>query len=187
MPQQQVNMRKRIAILRGINVGGKRSVLMKDLRQLFAQLGFLQISTYIQSGNVIFTPSEQRSNSELAGNIEEAMAREFSFSVPVLVRSVEELQQTLQNNPYYPDVETDISKLHLTMLKEKPPADNIKEIERHRFPPDEFVIDGRDVFIRCAGKYHETKLGNHFFEKKLKVPATTRTWRTVLKLVELAG
>ena len=173
----------KIAILRGINVGGNRLILMADLKLLFEGLGFSNITTYIQSGNVLFNSNIE--NDVLADEIEQAIKTTFGFDVPVIIRSPKELEKAIEANPFY-DAHTDVNKLHLTFLKEQPPAENQQQIEPYTYEPDKFVIDGKEVFIFCENKYHESKLTNAFFEKKLQVGATTRNWKTVLKLMELA-
>jgi uncharacterized protein (DUF1697 family) len=179
-------MLKRIAILRGINVGGKRKVVMEDLKLLFSELGFKNISTYIQSGNVLFGSDVKQTDIEIAELIEQAILREYKFEVPVIVRVREELELAIKNNPFYQSNETDLNQLYLTFLKEVPVQENLVKVESTNFEPDKFKISGKDVFVFCKGKYHQTKLNNNFFENKLKTPATTRNWKTVLKLVELS-
>jgi uncharacterized protein (DUF1697 family) len=176
-------MRAKIAILRGINVGGKRKMLMADLKALCENLGWKEVRTYIQSGNIIF--KSEAENQGLEQSLEKAILDEFGFDVPVIVRNVEEFQASIEKNPFY-NQEADINKLHLTFLKEKPLEEDLKQIRVHSFEPDKFTIDNQDAFIYCEGKYHESKLTNNFFEKKLKVGATTRNWKTVLKLLELS-
>jgi len=180
-------MNKKIAILRGINVGGKRKILMADLKLLFEELGFNNIVTYIQSGNVIFDDEVTLPDLEIADKIKQSISNKFQFEVPVIVRSSKDLTKSVKNNPFYKKDSTDIKQLHLTFLKEKPTKEHLTKIENQNFEPDKFVIKGKDAFIFCEGKYHQSKLTNNFFEKKLKVNATTRNWKTVLKLVELSN
>ncbi len=176
-------MTNKIAVLRGINVGGKRRILMADLKLIFRELGCTDVATYIQSGNVIF--KSQAESQELENRIAKAITETFGFDVPVIVRTSEELSESATRNPFY-KTDTDINKLHLTFLKEKPSEENREHAETYIYEPDKFIIDRKDVFIFCEGKYHKTKLTNNFFEKKLKVGATTRNWKTVMKLIELS-
>lgn len=180
-------MAKKIAILRGINVGGKRKILMQDLKMLFNDLGFKNIETYIQSGNVFFDLDENQSDLEISKKIEQAIFRKYKFEVPVIVRSTKDLEMVVKNNPFYQENETDINQLHLTFLKESPVRENSKKAESHNYDPDRFVVQGKHVFVYCEGKYHQTKINNIFFENKLKTTATTRNWKTVLKLLELSN
>lgn len=178
---------KHIAILRGINVGGKRKLLMADLRTLFADLGFENVATYIQSGNVIFEAIPGEDPLTTAARIESAINKKYGYDVPVIVFPGAELITAIEANPFVKNQPEDISALHLTFLSEIPSEDKVEEISDLDFFPDQFDIVGRCVFIRLGGerKYHKSKLSNLFFEKKLGVAATTRNWKTVLKLVEL--
>lgn len=180
-------MIKQIALLRGINVGGKRKILMHDLRELFQELRFANIQTYIQSGNVIFNSSGNKDNIKLADEIMEAILNKYGFQVPVIVLNAEELNAAISENPFFTTDNTDVERLHITFLKEPPQNNKLQKIKSLNFAPDLFEIKNKNVFIFCAGKYHESKLTNNFFENKLKVPATTRNWKTVLKLSELAS
>ncbi|QYA24110.1 DUF1697 domain-containing protein [Gramella sp. MT6] len=175
-------MNKKIAILRGINVGGKRKILMNDLKALSDELGLEDAQTYIQSGNLIFNSNKE--NSELEDMLEKSISERFGFEVPVIVRDSKELETSVSKNPFFKD--PDISELHLTFLKESPSKENLEKIQSYKCEPDKFKLEGNNVFILCKGKYHQTKLSNNFFEKKLKVGATTRNWITVLKLIELS-
>lgn len=175
-------MEKKIAILRGINVGGKRRILMADLKILCEELGLKNVKTYIQSGNLIF--DSDKTNSMIEFELEKKIVEKFGFDVPVIVRDSEELQVSINKNPFVDFC--DINQLHLTFLKEKPTEENKEKISTYNYEPDKFKIDNKDVFIFCSGKYHQTKLSNIFFEKKLKVGATTRNWKTILKLSELS-
>ena len=175
-------MNTKIAILRGINVGGKRRILMNDLKALFEHLGLEHTQTYIQSGNLIFYSDKE--NTTLEEILEKSISERFGFEVPVIVRNIEELETSISRNPFY-DKDADISQLHLTFLKRKPGKENLEKIQSYNYEPDRFKIEENDVFIFCEGKYHQSKLSNNFFEKKLKVGATTRNWKTVLKLLDL--
>lgn len=180
-------MNKKIAILRGINVGGKRKILMADLRSLCEKSGMKEVQTYIQSGNVIFEADKSLSDIEWADKLAQAITKQYGFEVPVIVFPAKQLAKIIQQNPFYEKEKTDITHLHLTYLKEKPTKENRVTTEVYNYEPDRFVIKNQAVFIYCEGKYHKSKLTNTFFEKKLKVPATTRNWKTVLKLVELSS
>lgn len=175
-------MNKKIAILRGINVGGKRKIRMRDLKSLCENLGWKDVETYIQSGNLIFSSDDQ--NSELEETLELEIQKFYGFDVPVIVRNSKELQTSIANNPFI-DTGGEINQLHLTFLKDRPIDEKVEQIWIHSYAPDKFKIVGKDVFIFCAGKYHKSKLTNNFFERKLNTGATTRNWKTVLKLAEM--
>jgi len=174
-----------ISILRGINVGGNRKILMKDLKVLFEKLGFANVETYIQSGNVIFESDLKLSTADLEQNIQQAITETFGFDVPVIVRTADEWDKSIVNNPFWKEKDADIDRLHLTCLKEIPSPELLEKIKLSQFLPDRYEIIGKDVFIFCAAGYGTSKLVNPFFESKLKVPATTRNWKTVMKLHEM--
>lgn len=171
-------MRRLVCILRGINVGGKRKILMKDLRALLEKEGFINIKTYIQSGNIGFDSSEEIT--QLQDKIENLIKIEFGFDVPVIVLDQNNIQKIIKGMPY-----DESENIHITFLKDTPKVDDIKSIEEIDFLPEEFKIKVRAVYLKCVEKYHKSKLSNNFFEKKLKVTATTRNWKTVNKLAEL--
>ncbi|MBF9251987.1 DUF1697 domain-containing protein [Pontibacter sp. 172403-2] len=176
-----------ISILRGINVSGQKKILMADLKALFENLGFENVSTYIQSGNVVFTAPEGSNGKELAGKIEAAIAEKYNFHVPVIIRTAAEMENILAVNPFLKDMSIDQEKLHVTFLNEIPEQEKLESIKGFHSPPDQFVIIGREVFLHCPDKYGETKLSNKFFENKLKVAATTRNWKTVARLANMAA
>ncbi|WP_375579798.1 DUF1697 domain-containing protein [Marivirga tractuosa] len=178
-------MNIKIAILRGINVGGKRKILMADLKELMGTLGYQNIQTYIQSGNLIFNADDKLQNKGIEQELENAILKKFSFEVPVIVLSKDNIESALAKNPFY-KADADINKLHLTFLNELPEKDKLAFVESLDFAPDQFKIIGKNAFIYCEDSYHKSKLTNDFFEKKLKVKATTRNWKTVLKLWELS-
>ena len=176
-------MNKKIGILRGINVGGKRKILMADLKTLCENLGWENVSTYIQSGNLIF--NSDKPNTELEHDLEKAITDNYNFDVQVIVRTAKELNNSIIKNPFLKEGD-DIKQLHLTFLKEKPNTEQTEKILTFSHEPDRFKIIDEDAFISCSGKYHESKLTNNFFEKQLKIGATTRNWKTVMKLAELS-
>lgn len=178
-------MKKYIAILRGINVGGKRKILMKDLKLLFERMEFTEITTYIQSGNVIFHSNDERNKAELEDQLQQSILTTFGFEVPVILRTAEDLNEAISENPFYQE-DNEIERLHLTFLKDIPSPENLLKTEQYDHSPDKFVLVDNHAFVYCSGKYHESKLTNKFFESKLKTSATTRNWKTVLKLSELA-
>lgn len=178
-------MAKYISILRGINVGGNRKILMKELKVLFEKLGFAEVETYIQSGNVVFESEKKLSNADLEVKIQQAITETFGFDVPVIIRAADEWAKSIANNPFWKEEDADIDRLHLTCLKEVPSPELLEKIKLFQFLPDRYEIIGKDVFIFCAAGYGTSKLTNPFFESKLKVQATTRNWKTVMKLHEM--
>ena len=172
-----------VAMLRGINVGGKNKIKMADLQALFVGLGHADVITYIQSGNVVFK-SPTKSTSALASAIEQRIAHELGMDVAILLRTKAELGKVLARNPF---TDVDLARVHVTFLAGKPQAALVRGLDEHRSPPDEFRIVDREVYVYCPTGYGNTKLNNAFWERRLKTPATARNWNTVTKLFELAG
>lgn len=179
-------MKTFISILRGINVSGQKKILMADLKALYESLKLKDVATYIQSGNVLFKSSENLSDLEFAVKIKKSIHKKYGFEVPVIIRSKEEIEKIVSNNPFLADKNMDLKKLHVTFLSEIPATENVGSIASISYSPDQFIISGKEVYLYIPVSYGETKLSNNFFEKKLKVSATTRNWNTVNKLLELA-
>ncbi|MGB7842599.1 MAG: DUF1697 domain-containing protein [Salinimicrobium sp.] len=176
-------MRKFVAILRGLNVGGERKLPMDELKELFLKLGYSKVRTIMQSGNVIF--EAEAKEEEISKAVENAIFETYNFKVPVICRSAEDLQKSVTENPFFEDAAAELERLHLTFLKELPESKKLEKLKEYNFYPDEFLVREKNIFIYCSGKYSDSELSNTFFEEKLKVPATTRKWETVLKLAEL--
>ncbi|WP_319501239.1 DUF1697 domain-containing protein [uncultured Draconibacterium sp.] len=178
-------MKTYVAILRGINVSGKNKIKMDALKSSFSGLGFEQVQTYIQSGNVVFRYQETNSGN-FADLINKQIQKDFGFDVPVLVLDVQELENIVKNNPFAVDGNREAQFLHVTFLKEKPANVNEEKITGHVKTGEEFAISDGAVYLYCPHGYGKTKLNNNFFESQLKVSATTRNWKTTLKLLEMA-
>ena len=174
-----------IAILRGINVGANRKVPMADLKVMCERLGLKNLQTYIQSGNIVFELAQPEPISELQHKLQHAFTKAFGFDIPVLIRTAEEWAETIEKNPFLKEENADIDRLHLTCLKEIPAPELLEKIKAYQYLPDCYEIIGREVYIYCAVGYGTSKLTNPFFESKLKVSATTRNWKTVMKLHEM--
>jgi uncharacterized protein (DUF1697 family) len=178
-------MATNVAMLRGVNVGARNKLAMKDLEALFVALGHTSVVTYIQSGNVVFHSRSTRAVSVVQG-IEDRLARDLGLQVAVLLRTKDELAEIARSNPFL-RTGADPSRLHVTFLAEVPDPGLVRVVEAVDGAPDELQVRGRDVFLHCPAGYGNTKLNNGFLERTLHATATTRNWRTVTKLVELAG
>ena len=172
-----------IAILRGINVSGAKPIKMVELRNNFQKQGFENVTTYIQSGNVVFTAAEIET-SQLAAKIAESIKSDFGFDVPVIVLSAAELQTITENNPLNNGTK-DKAFLHVTFLAEKPAAFNFSDIEAKKQGEEEIIISGKVVYLFCPHGYGKTKLTNTFLESKVKIAATTRNWKTCRELLRI--
>ena len=178
-------MQTYVAMLRGINVGRAKLVKMERLRALFEALGFDSVRTYVQSGNVVFE-SEQKSTRELTKKIEEKIQRDFGFAVPVLLKTAKEMEQIVSNNPLVKKKGIDVSKLHITFLSDAPPKTAGKVLEPLATSRERVRVLNREIYLYCPDGYGNSKLTNTTIEKKLSVVATTRNWRTVNALLEMA-
>jgi uncharacterized protein (DUF1697 family) len=176
-----------ISILRGINVGGQKKIQMEELKVLYERLDFEEVTTFIQSGNVIFKTEHHYQSSVLSEKIEKAIEEKYHFYVPVIIRNKDEIQLILSSNPFLKESSVNREKLHVTFLDKEPASEKIAAIHKYDFPPDRFHIKGKEVYLFCSNGYGNTKLSNNFFEKKLLVRATTRNWNTVVKLSELTN
>jgi uncharacterized protein (DUF1697 family) len=175
-----------ISILRGINVSGQKKILMTELKALYESLKLKDVTTYIQSGNVLFKSEKNLSDLELAAKIEKAIYKKYDFEVPVIIRNKDEIKKIISVNPFLKEENSEAKRLYITFLSQAPAKENIESIQGFDFSPDKFSIIGKEVYLHISNGYGETKLSNNFFEKKLKVNATTRNWNTVQKLLELS-
>jgi uncharacterized protein (DUF1697 family) len=177
-------MKTYFSILRGINVSGKKSVKMADLKAIYESLGFSNVQTYIQSGNVVFNSTIMNCD-EIIKMIQFAILKQYNFDVPVLVFTIQDLDQTIDGVELLKLKQLDFDKIHVTFLSSIPNFDLVSKLEGFDFSPDCFVIKGNVIYVYCPNGYGKTKLSNTFFENKLKINATTRNWRSVLALKEL--
>ena len=170
-----------VSLLRGINVSGQKKIKMTDLKALYEGLGLTRVITYIQSGNVLFASKEKAV--DMKNKIETAIKKQYRFDVSVLVIPAEELRLIALANPFSPDA--DVSSLYLTLLEKLPDEELVERIQSDASSDDEFQLIDRAIYLNCTKGYGRTKLNNAFFESKLKLKATTRNWKTVLKVIEL--
>lgn len=173
-----------ISLLRGINVGGQKSIKMVDLRALYEALGFDKVQSYVQSGNVVFTSDEPATTITTA--ICDGIAEKFAYSVPVMVLTLEAWRNLKESNPFAQDSDKDPKHLHITLLGAIADEQSIHDLEAIDTGSDEYSIIDKIVYLHCPNGYGRTKLNNNFWEKKLNVSATTRNWNTVNKLLALA-
>ncbi len=169
-----------ISLLRGINVSGQKQIPMEKLKKCYTSLGLTNIQTYIQSGNVIFT-SPETDISKLTSLIEKNLEKTFNFAVPVIIRTKEELKNVIKNNPYAKK-----EHLYVIFLATTPAPVTPNDLSNMKSPNEQFSIRGKEIYLSCPSGYGQTKLSNAFFERKLKVTATTRNWKTVTTLLALA-
>jgi len=175
---------KYVAFLRGINVGGKNKIKMETLREVFGSLGFENVKTYINSGNVIFEIVET-AGKELAAKIESAIEKEFALKINVIVRKMSEIENIVANNPFAGQFENE-KDLHVFFLDEELPADKRELLLSNNSENEQFAIRNSEIFCHLRVSVLDSLMGKDYIGKKLKVFATARNWRTVNKILELA-
>ena len=171
-------MKTYIVLLRGINVSGKNKLPMAALRDLLNDLGFQDIQTYIQSGNIILSSDE--SKAIICKKIKEGIFTKFGYDVPVIIRTIEEWGKAIANYPF-PTENPKIVAFVFLDQKTKETKIEVKGIKE-----DKYKIDHDMIYMYCPTGFANTKISNNLFERKLKVTATTRNLRTTLKLLELS-
>jgi len=174
-----------VALIRGINVGGHNRISMAELRSVFSSLGHQDVTTLIQSGNVVFG-SGAGDAAAVAREIELRLAADFGLGVSVLLRTPPELAQVAGNNPFLTG-ETDLARLHVLFLDGPPAAGAVAGLDPIWSPPDRFNVHGREIYVHYPNGAGRSRLTVGYFESRLGVSATARNWNTVLRLVELAG
>lgn len=174
-----------VALLRGVNVGRANRIRMADLRQVATEAGLDGATTYIQSGNLIFTDPAGRAPARLETHIEHALAEAFETAIAVIIRTGDELAATADA---LPDKMLGHNPRHLSVAFFKhPPADDHGRIDPDRAPADQIVVRAREAFIAYAEGASRSKLTPGYLENELGTPITMRNWNTVTRLVSIAG
>jgi uncharacterized protein (DUF1697 family) len=182
--RQEAEMSTYLALLRGINVGGRALVSMPDLRAALEARGHDDVRTYIQSGNVIFR-SRSRSVARTRAELEQTIAEEFGLPVAVILRTPAQLATIVNRNPFVGAGADVARQLHVAVLAERPSRQAIAQLDPNRSVPDEFVVSDREIYLRCPNGIGKSKLTNDYFERRLGTPATMRNWRTITELLRL--
>jgi uncharacterized protein (DUF1697 family) len=172
------------ALLRGINLGSHKRIAMADLRALVEELGCEDVSTYVQSGNVVFR-SDLRAD-DAGRKIERAIQKELGYEVTVVIRTARQLRDLVANNPFI-RAKVQQKTLYVTFLAEKPARARVEKLGQASFEPERFDLSGEDVYLHFPSGYGRVKLNNAMLERQLGVAATTRNWRTVTALSELTA
>ena len=172
-----------LAMLRGINVSGRRIVSMQRLRELFESMEFSDVRTYIQSGNVLFQAPVDDATT-LAQAIEEQIGKELGVDTRAVLRTSTQLSDIVNAVPFAEQANVK-SKVHVTFLAAVPNFTMAAQLEASQFLPDRFAFGKREIYLDCPNGYGETRLNNAFWERRLKVVATTRSYKTVATLLEM--
>lgn len=173
-----------VALLRGVNLGPRNKLPMPELAKMFASVKCEEVRTYIQSGNVVFCASPKIA-AELSEAMQKKIRQRYGFEVPVVLRSAEEIKAVVRDNPYakrktFEDV------LNVMFLADRPAAERVKALDPNRSPGDEYIVQGREIYLWLPNGVGRSKLSNAYFDSKLGTVSTGRNWRTVLTLAEMA-
>ena len=177
-------MQTYIAMLRGINVSGQKKIKMADFKTHLQELNFTDVKTYIQSGNAVFKYKKCNPKS-LENKIANKILEKYGFEVSLILKMSDALKDVLKNNPFVKD--KDLNRLYVIFLSDEPTSDDLKKLKGIDHGPEEYVLKGKTIYFYSPHGYGRAKMNNNFFENKLKVTATTRNWKTVNKLAEMAN
>jgi uncharacterized protein (DUF1697 family) len=170
-----------VALLRGINVGGRNKLPMKDLAVMFQKAGCTEVQTFIQSGNVLFNAPAKIAR-QIPVLVPVEIERKFGHRPPFVMRTAQQFAAVLENNPF-PGVDED--HLYVMFLASAPEAARVKTLDPARSAPDTFLVRGTEIYLNLPNGAGETKLTNAYFDSKLATTSTFRNWRTLTKLTQL--
>jgi uncharacterized protein (DUF1697 family) len=173
-----------VALLRGLNVGGRNRLTMEALRALFVEAGCAGVRSYIQSGNVLFAAPAALAT-RLPEALPELILARHGLRTPLVLRSVPELRALTRVNPFLA-AGADPRALHVAFLQGPPPAAAAAALDARRSPPDAFALRGRDLFLSLPNGVAGTRLTTDYLDRTLGSSCTLRNWRTVLAIVALA-
>lgn len=176
-------MKTHLALLRGINVSGHNMIKMEALKSALEAIGFQNVQTYIQSGNV-FVDSEDVNGPSVGFTIKQEIFKVFGHDVPVIIIGKEDLEKCFKNNPYLKGAE-DTKKLYVAFISKELNSSAMNELKISQFKPDEASVDESRIYIKYDIGAGKTRLDQKYIEKKLKVTATIRNWNTVTRLLEM--
>ena len=177
-------MTTHLALLRGINVSGHNMIKMEVLQKMLENMGFSNVTTYIQSGNV-FVTSDEENAATVGFKIKQEIFKFFGFDVPIIVIGKTDLEACFTKNLYLKEKETDFKKLYVAFISKELRSENINDLKISHFKPDEAHIDTNKIFIKYAVGAGKTRLDQKYIEKKLNVTATIRNWNTVTQLLKM--
>ncbi|RYJ36875.1 DUF1697 domain containing protein [Flavobacterium anhuiense] len=176
-------MKTHLALLRGINVSGHNMMKMEALKAMLENLGFQNVRTYLQSGNV-FVDSEEEA-SKVGFMIKQEIFKVFGHEVPVVMITKENLELCFANNPFLKEKDIDMKKLYVAFVSMNLKKESINDLKISQFKPDEASIDENRIFIKYAVGAGKTRFDQKYIEKKLNVTATIRNWNTVTNLLKM--
>lgn len=177
-------MTTHLALLRGINVSGHNMIKMEALKTTLEAIGFQNVQTYIQSGNV-FVDTDEENPSKVGFIIKQEIFKVFGHEVPIVVVNKNDLAVCFKNNPYLKEKDLDTKKLYVAFVSTTLKSDSINDLKISQFKPDEASIDGNKIYIKYAVGAGKTRFDQKYIEKKLNVIATIRNWNSVTQLLKI--
>ena len=175
-------MKTFVILLRGVTPTGKNKVLMAPLRAALDKAGLGNVRTYIQSGNLVATSN--LSQFRLEKLVHDVIDKNFGGDITVIARTAKKFKDIMKKNPF---ASAEKSRLYFSLLAARPDSKLIKEFLSIDFSPDRVQVVDDAIYTLYATKYSDSKFNNNFFERKLKIAATTRNFNTMAKLVELSS
>jgi len=175
-----------VALLRGINIGPHKRMKMEKLRASCEALGFKNVKTYIQSGNIICQAGKLSADAA-AKRIEAQIAKDFGFSADVIARTASEMRQVLESNPLLKEPDVDAERLHVVFLSETPSSESIKKLESIVLAPDKVRHKGKEIYFYFPNGVSGSSIWKHNLDRVLGIAGTMRNWRTLNTLHQMAG
>lgn len=173
-----------LVLLRGVNVSGHNMIKMDALKKTLESIGFQNVQTYIQSGNVFVDTAEENA-SKVGFLIKQEIFKVFGHEVPVVVIGKEDLEACFRNNSFLKEATMDPKKLYVAFVSMALRSDSINDLKISQFKPDEAYIDASRIYIKYAVGAGKTRFDQKYIEKKLNVTATIRNWNTVTQLLKM--
>ncbi len=167
-------------------MAGHNKIKMTSLAEMFRNLGFPDAETFIQSGNAVFSDPMNIPEDQLADKIRKSIFKQFGLNIPAMIRTPENLREIISLNPFGKVENFNPERLAVIFLQERPSQAQIDKVKDVSYPPDEFRITGREIFIYCPNGFGKSKIYTGFFENKMKIAGTGRNWNTVNTLLEIA-
>ena len=173
-----------VSLFRGINVGGHQSVRMDELKDLHESLGFKDVVTYIQSGNVVFS-SDDADLAQLPKHIEDGFTQKFGFHVQVMVRTAAEFREIIENNPFQNQPAREPKWVLVLFLATRPDQTALEDLQQTYIGPEEIYLTSQELYVYYTNGIGRSKLTLSLLEKKLKTQGTARNWNTILQLQKM--
>lgn len=178
-------MENYVALLRGINVNGKNIIKMEALRETLSSIGYKNVKTYIQSGNIVFN-YQKKDIETIEKHIQNQIKTNFSLDISVFILIQSDFKKSIIENPLLNISNLNETYFHITFLHEIPNEVFVDDLIKNKSNTELIIWDKKCLFLYCLDGYGNTKLSNKYIENKLKIKATTRNWKTCKTLLEFS-